>query len=290
MKKNKLVAVLVVLLGMVVVASPAMAAGSALRETPLGQGTVRIYDFGSSRLHAFQTGDPLGDTCFLLEGPKQIVAIESPAFKQDIANWKGYVGSLGKPLTDILLAAHPAGGRWYGNATSHATAGAKQAITEGATKKLAESLGETFSPAFDTDIPGIDAVLTPGPNTVGSMEFVITEAGDGYEIAIPAINAIYTHMLGADSHSILAGQDHITAVLASLESIKAKGYQLILSGHHAPETQTDVAAKIAYVKAVRTMAAQSADRADFIARVKRAFPDYVGLNYLEMTAGFLFTE
>ena len=32
----------------------------------LSQGEMHIYDFGGVRLHAYQTGDPLGDEVFLL--------------------------------------------------------------------------------------------------------------------------------------------------------------------------------------------------------------------------------
>ena len=32
----------------------------------LSQGEMHIYDFGGMRLHAYQTGDPLGDEVFLL--------------------------------------------------------------------------------------------------------------------------------------------------------------------------------------------------------------------------------
>ena len=291
MMKDKLIIKLAAVLAMTLFAGSALAAGfNSMQEKKLGQGTVQVYDFGALKLHAYQTGDPMHDASFLLETTKNLVAMESPAFDADIAEWKSYVGSLGKPLTDILLSYHPTGGKWYGNAKSHATAKAKQAMTAGATKELVANLSQTFGAGFNTQIPAIDSLLKAGANTVGGIDVKIIEAGDGYDIALPAIKVIYTHMLGADTHSILAGQEHIKAVLASLESMKANSYVLILSSHHTPETLADVDTKIAYIKAVQTLAAQSSDRDDFVARVKKAFPDYAGLNYLDMTAGFMFAK
>lgn len=261
-----------------------------VQEKTLGHGSVQVYELGTLKLHAWQTGDAMHDACFVLETPTNLVAVESPAFNNDIVLWKEYTANLGKPLTDVFLSAHPVGGKWYGDAESHAAKGAAKAITAGATKALAESLGRTFGAEFNTDIAGIDAVLAPGANTIGGIDVEIMEAGDGYDIAVPSAGIIYTHMLGADTHSILTGQEHINAFLASLENMKAKGYKLILSGHHTPETPADVNAKIAYVRNIRALAQQSTGKDDFIARVKKAYPGYAGLNYLDMTAGYLFAE
>lgn len=291
MLRKACAAVLVASLAVIGVARNALASdGASVQEEKLGSGSVRMFACGPLTLHAWQTGDALNDECFVLETPTNLVGIESPAFNKDIAIWKDYIAKLGKPLTDVFLSAHPTGGKWYGEAKSHATARAKEAMTAGATKALAVSLGKTFEPDFNTDIAGIDAILAPGLNTVGGVEVEILETGDGYDIAIPAGKIIYTHMLGADTHSILAGQEHGKQFLTSLENMKAKGYALILSGHHTPETQADVDAKIAYVKHISALAQQSKGRDDFIARVKKAYPDYAGLNYLEMTAGYFFAN
>ncbi|MDL2285462.1 hypothetical protein LJB93_01810 [Desulfovibrio sp. OttesenSCG-928-F07] len=259
-----------------------------LTEKKLEQGFVQIYDFGAIKLHAYQTADLMQDECFVLETAKNLVAIESPPFNANIAIWNKYINTLNKPLTDILISAHPGGGNWYGNAKSHATLSARKAINSGNTKALTEALGQSFGPEFNTKIPTIDFILNAGTNNIGSITLEIIDSGNEYNIVIPAIGVIYTHMLGADSHSILAGRGHINAVLNSLNNMQTNGYQLILSSHHTPETQKDVATKIAYVKRVQKLAGQSKNKADFIEHVKKEFSNYGGLNYLDMTAGFLF--
>lgn len=123
-----------------------------LSDKGLEHGFVQIYDFGTMKLHAYQTADAMADECFVLETGKNLVAIESPPFDVNIAEWKQYIGTLGKPLTDVLISAHPGGGKWYGDAKSHATSGAIQAITSGATKALTEQLGQAFGPGFNREI------------------------------------------------------------------------------------------------------------------------------------------
>lgn len=259
-----------------------------MERKPLGNGEVWIYDLNGDRLHAWQTGDAMTDACFVLETPTGLVGIESPPFREDVAIWKGYVAALEKPLTDVLLDAHPAGGRWFGAARSHATAGAKLAIESGATGALTRSLGTAFGEAFDADIPAIDAILQPGVNTIGGIAFEIIEAGDAYDVAVPKAGIYYTHMLGADSHSLFASVEQMDATLKRLEALAANGWPLVLSSHHAPETQADVAAKIAYVQRVRELARRGSGKEDFMAAVEREYPGLKGRNYLEMTAGNLF--
>ena len=269
--------------------APAMASDLPVAvEKKLDHGLVRVYDFGTMKLHAYQTDDPMGDECFLLETGKNLVALESPAFLPNIADWRQYAGELGKPLTDILIAYHPAGGKWYGNATSHATEGAVKAMTTGATKELTESLGKAMGKDFITEIPQIDSVIKGGENTVGGIVVDITEAGDGYDVAIPSVGVVYTHMLGADTHSILVGAEHMDKVIGALQSFKARGYRLILSSHHAPESLSDVDTKLAYVVKAKELAAESKTKEDFTRRMKEAFPGYQGEQYLEMTAESLF--
>lgn len=273
-----------------IVALGLMPLAHGAEETPLQHGSVATYDFGSITLHAYQTGDAMADECFALETATGVVAIESPAFAANIEEWKHNLDGLNKPLTDIFLSYHPTGGKWYGAAVSHATASAQNAMNEGGARQLVDTLKKAFGEEFSDDIPDIDKTLAPGPNRVGGLEFIVTDNGDGYDIAIPAIKAVYLHMLGAKVHSILTSPEHIAATIRTLEGFKADGYTLFLSSHHTPETLADVDEKIAYLAKTGEIAGKSANRADFIQRMKAAYPAYSGENYLEMTAGALFEK
>lgn len=264
--------------------------GRLLSDTPLGQGRVIVTDFGILKLHDYATADAMGDHCYVLETADALVAIEGPAFNGDLEAWKKYTAGLGKTMTDVFVCAHPTGGRWFGKAVSHATASAAKAIAEGGTGALAGNLAKAFGSAFNAELAPIDAAAAAGETTVAGIRMNILDRGDMYDIFLPEAGIYYTHMLGADTHSILVSPEHMDAVLKQLEDMLASGATLIISGHHDAETRADVKTKIEYVKKIREIAAQSTGRADFVSRVKTAFPGYKGENYLDMSAGFLFKE
>lgn len=73
----------------------------------LATGSVQVYDFGENRLHAYVSGDALGDVCYAVESPTGVVLLESTAFTAGNDAWKAYVDTLGKPVAGKLMAYHP---------------------------------------------------------------------------------------------------------------------------------------------------------------------------------------
>lgn len=105
---------------------------------------------------------------------------------------------------------------------------------------------------------------------------------------IPEINAVYTHMLGHDCHSIVAGAGHADGIIAQLKEYQTKGFDLILTSHYTPEDLKDAQAKIDYLEDLKVIAAASADAESFKTAVHARYPAYSGGNYLDITAGFFF--
>lgn len=94
-------------------------------------GEVTIYNFGKIKLHAYKTNDALGDECYLLENEKNVVLLESAAFKDAVQEWSTYAKSLNKPVAGALLAYHPNGYEEYGNINVYATKNAFQNWSDG---------------------------------------------------------------------------------------------------------------------------------------------------------------
>ena len=255
-------------------------------------GHVNVYDCGDVKLHAFCTGDALGDECYLVEGADSLVAIELPAFESSLAAYKSYVDGLGKPVAGLFADAHVTGGSILGDVPVYATAAAKEAIEGGSTNATTMGLGETFGAAFRAnDLVQVTDVVEEGAVEVGGIQFEVQNAAaDTYDLVIPAANAVYTHMLGGACHSIMPSVEAMDAMVAMLEGYQQAGYTFILSAHCEPEGQKAVADKIAYVENAKEIAASSTDAASFIAAMDEAYPDYAGHNYLEMTASYLFSE
>ena len=254
----------------------------------LTKGEMHVYDFGAVRLHAYQTYDPIDDEVFLVEKAGQVVVLESPCFHDNIAELTAYLRDRKLEPAGMLAAYHGAGAAFLPGVPKYATQSAVDYSAQGGGKALIDGFAAAFGAAFDPSIHRADHILAEGPVTIGGIRFVIHPTAEAFDAEIPEINAVYTHMLGHDCHSIVAGASHADAMVAQLESYIARGYGLILTSHYTPEDLKDARTKIDYLKELKAIAAASADRDSFRASVQKRYPQYSGENYLDMTAGFFF--
>lgn len=252
----------------------------------LSQGEMHIYDFGGVKLHAYQTCDPLCDEVFLLEKAGQVVVLEPPCFVDSIAALAGYLE--GKTVAGMLVAYHGAGATLLPGVPKYATANAVDYAQNGGGKALIDQFAAAFGPAFDNGIHAVTHIIGEGPVSIGGIDFVIHQTAEAFDVEIPEINAVYTHMLGHDCHSIVAGAGHADGIIAQLRAYIETGYDLILTSHYTPEDWKDAQAKIDYLERLKAIAASCPDAASFKAAVKEQYPAYSGENYLDMTTGFFF--
>lgn len=253
----------------------------------LSQGEMHIYDFDGVKLHAYQTGDPLADEVFLVEKAGQFVVLESPCFVDSIAALSGYLKD--KAVAGMLVAYHGAGASFLEDVPKYATANAVEYTEKGGGKALIQQFTGAFGGAFDSGIHAVTHVIGEGAVTIGGIEFIIHQTAEAFDVEIPEINAVYTHMLGHDCHSIVAGAGHADGMIAQLKDYIEKGYGLILTSHYTPEDLKDAQTKIDYLEQLKAIAAACPDGEAFKAEVKKQYPAYSGENYLDMTTGFFFS-
>lgn len=258
-------------------------------EATLESGSVTVYDFGVSKLHVYASGDALGDVAYIVEGQDALVGIELPSFTDELNAWQDYVSSLNKPMDDIFLCDHVTGGSYVADMNVMGTQGAKDSIAAGSTYATTEGLYETFGDDFHggPDMAYITKVVS-GTVTVAGIDFNLIDHGETYDLEIPSMNAVYTHMLGKTSHSILTSTAHMDSMLETLKGYQSAGYDMILTAHSGVEGQDAVTEKISYVEKAKELAENNDNADSFMAAMKEAFPDYTGENYLEMSAGYLF--
>lgn len=266
-----------------------IAAQPTVTEKALSSGSVTVYDYGAVKLHAYISGDTLGDAAYIVESANTLVGIELPSFTDGLSTWKSYVSSLGKSMNDIFLCDHVTGASYITGMKVYGTQGAKDSVASGSTYATTQGLYETFGDDFHggPDQAQINTVVSGSVN-VGGVQFNLIDHGETYDLEIPALNVIYTHMLGKTSHSIITSTAHMDSMLATLRDYQDKGYSMILTAHGGAEGQDAVTEKISYVNRTKEIAAASADAEAFTAAMKEAFPSYSGENYLDMTAGALF--
>ncbi|GHV88747.1 hypothetical protein AGMMS50267_11070 [Spirochaetia bacterium] len=256
---------------------------------PLGIGAVRVYDFDSVRIHAYETKNPFADECYLFETGRELIGLEAPLFRDNLTEFADYIQSLNKPLNHLIVAYHPGGGNAYASSRVYATETAKKSMGEGGSiKAMLDNFAGGFGDKLNTEIPAVTDTIKAGKVTIGSIEFIVTDTKESFDLEIPALNVVYTHMVGRRSHNILESPEHIDAMIGQMRDYERRKPSLILTTHDVPATVEIVTEKLSYLKKVKELAATSKDRASFIAGVKAAFPDYDGEHFLEVSAGALF--
>ncbi|MGM9550681.1 MAG: hypothetical protein ACI3XA_00300 [Clostridia bacterium] len=252
----------------------------------LAKGEMNIYDFGTIKLHAYKTNDFIDDEVFIVEKSGKAVIIESPCFFDNNKELETYLEDV--EVCGILIAYHGAGGSFMPEVNKYATQNAVDYSANGGGKALINKFTGVFGEIFDSSVHKITNVIGEGKITIGGIDFIIKQTAEAFDIEIPEINAVYTHMLGHDCHSIVAGEGHADAIISCLKDYINKGYDLILTSHYTPEDLKDAETKIAYIENLKKIAADCETQAEFKARVQNEYPNYSGENYLDMTAGFFF--
>lgn len=253
----------------------------------LQKGEMNIYDFGAVKLHAYKTCDFIDDEVFVVEKDGKAVVIESPCFFDNNSELEEYLKEF--KVEGMLIAYHGAGGTFLPNVPKYATQNAVDYSENGGGKALIDNFTQSFGDIFDSSIHKITNVIAEGKVNIGGIDFIVKQTAEAFDVEIPEINAVYTHMLGHDCHSIVAGAAHADAIIAQMRDYISKGYDLILTSHYTPEDLKDAETKIAYIENLKAIAEKTADAESFKAEVMKQYPEYSGQNYLDMTAGFLFS-
>lgn len=260
------------------------------KKISLEKGYVLVYDFGDIKVHNYNTADNIDNQVILLEKNHKIVVIESPAFYDNNVELEKYMNSLGAKLEGILLSYHMGGGTFMSGAKKYATHNADEYGHTGGGKALVDNFTQIFGEAFDHNIHNVTDYIDAGKITLADIDMNIIPMNDGYDIEIPEINSIYTHMLGSDCHSIIAGVEHANAMVETLKGYMEKNYNLIFTSHYIPEDIKAVETKISYIETLLNIASECNSATEMIEKVKEEYPNYSGVNYLEMTANFFFPQ
>ena len=84
-------------------------------------------------------------------------------------------------------------------------------MTSGTIRHLNDGFIPSFGADLDEKLHTITEILTEKSYNIGGFELNIIYHDENIEIELPQINSVYTHMLGHDCHSIVAGEGHANA-------------------------------------------------------------------------------
>lgn len=254
----------------------------------LAKGEISIYNFGAIKLYAYKTNDFIDDEVFVVAKNGKGVTIELPCFFDNIDELTHFLSENNIDVVAKLVAYHAASASFLPDVKSYGTQSSDKYNTVGGGAALVHNFTNAFGNIFDNAIVKTDVLVADGEIELAGIKFVIKSNSEAYDIEIPEINCMYTHMLGHDCHSIVAGCTHADGIIATLQHYLAKGFDLVLTSHYTPEDLKDVKTKIDYLQSLKTIAETCQNAEEMKQKVMEKYPEYGGLNYLDMTTNMFF--
>ena len=263
---------------------------TAKRTVELDKGHVDVYTENGITLYAYQTRDLINDEVFILAKNGRGVVIELPCFHDNIRELTAFLRQEGITVEGKLVAYHAAGASFLPEVPAYGTASSVAYNTTGGGAALVANFHKAFGGSFDESLCAVDHVLEEGETEIAGIRFLVRPNAEAYDLEIPEINCVYTHMMGHDCHSIVAGCPHADGILSQLNYYLRKGFDLVLTSHYTPEDLKDARTKIAYLTDLKEIALASENADEMRAKVQAKYPHYSGQNYLDMTVGFFFPQ
>ena len=263
---------------------------TAERTVELDKGHVDVYTENGVNLYAYQTRDLIDDEVFILAKNGRGVVIELPCFHDNIRELTAFLRQEGITVEGKLVAYHAAGASFLPEVPAYGTASSVAYNTTGGGAALVANFHKAFGGSFDESLCAVDHVLEEGETEIAGIRFLVRPNAEAYDLEIPEINCVYTHMMGHDCHSIVAGCPHADGILSQLNYYLRKGFDLVLTSHYTPEDLKDARTKIAYLTDLKEIALASENADEMLAKVQAKYPHYSGQNYLDMTVGFFFPQ
>ena len=261
---------------------------TAERTVTLDKGRVDVYTENGITLYAYQTCDPIDNEVFVLAKNGRGVVIELPCFYDNIQELTAFLAAEEVNVEAKLVAYHAAGASFLPEVPAYGTASSVAYNTTGGGAALVANFHNAFGDAFDAGLCGADHVLEEGETELAGIRFAVKPNAEAYDLEIPEINCVYTHMMGHDCHSIVAGCPHADGIISQLNYYIRHGFDLVLTAHYTPEDLKDARTKVEYLTALKDIALTCESADEMKAKVQAQYPNYSGMNYLDMTVGFFF--
>lgn len=245
-----------------------------------GVGSFEVYDFGTFKMHVYNSGDVMGDASYLVEGKDALVAMESPLFKNGEAAFEDYITKLGKPVVTTITDYHLGAS---GNSDIIEPEGMNAFINGpiygGMMKGFQKQFGETM---VDMPTGKVSEVPFGSTQTYAGVTFRFEKGASsdfpGASIIIGG-KVYLTHWTPSKSHPStlqVANAASVDAELAEAKEALASGCEYFAGGHGGMATKDAVEFKVQYLTKVKELIAANKDAKSLATALRAAYPDLPG--------------
>jgi hypothetical protein len=155
----------------------------------------------------------------------------------------------------------------------------------GAGRELMVGEKELFGEDMDIQVSDNVVFLYEGEEVeIADIEIHVVRNGDVFDLKIPEINAIHTHALCHNTHSVVFKPRDARMMARRLTEYLREGYSIFMTAHHSFEGPSGVYENIAYFNSLGEIFNHNRDAVSFIRAMHSRFPRYSGDYYLGITA------
>lgn len=255
------------------------------------KGRFEVYDLDNFKLHVYYTNDALGDASYIIEGTQELVTMEQPLFRDNVAEFDRYLASLGKPVVRRITDYH------VGGTGDHATVMA-EGMPEFTKGEIYGGMMQGFAATFGNalaDLPtgSVSEAAFGSTHTWAGIPFRFERGAStdfpGASILIGG-KVYYTHWAPAKAHPSslqISSPAAVDAEIAEARKVLASGATLFIGRHGGAADADAVRFKIDYLENVRHLLAEHTSREAFLRALNEAYPGLPGAEGTEALAAAL---
>lgn len=255
------------------------------------KGRFEVYDLDNFKLHVYYTNDALGDASYIIEGTQELVTMEQPLFRDNVAEFDRYLAGLGKPVVRRITDYH------VGGTGDHATVMA-EGMPEFTKGEIYGGMMQGFAATFGNalaDLPtgSVSEAAFGSTHTWAGIPFRFERGAStdfpGASILIGG-KVYYTHWAPAKAHPSslqISSPAAVDAEIAEARKALASGATLFIGGHGGAADADAVRFKIDYLENVRHLLAEHTSREAFLRALNEAYPGLPGAEGTEALAAAL---
>ncbi len=261
------------------------------------QSKFEVKDFGSFKLHAYVTTDPLGDMSYIIEGSKSVVVLEPAVFLDNIKEFGDYLNKLNKPVEKVIANYHAAGFSAFDHSKFVMVEGMPEFVKGDIYKGMMGNFAAGFGDKMDISdfVPsstvgrnasinwaGVEFTFSPG----ASSDFPAASILIGGKVYYMHFTPVANMHMGALQ---ISSREAVNAQLAELEQAKASGATTFIGGHGMATADINaVNFQIEYLKKLKETVSLIKTGDEFILVMKMTYPNLAGEDNLTALATNLY--
>lgn len=267
-------------------------AANAQQGGATNKGDFETKDFGSFKLHVYNSNDVMSDASYIIEAPNALVTMEQPLFKDNAAEFDRYLGSLGKPVAKRIADYHLGG---TGDSELVMAEGMAAFTKQGAYAAMMEGFAKNFGDAIVSLPTGKAEEIAFGKAmTCDGVEFSFSH-GVASDFPAASINiggkAYFSHWAPAKAHMNalqITSPEAIDAEITEADNALRSGCEVFIGGHGGMADKSAEEFKAKYLRTMKEIYRGNKTAQTFVAAMKQAFPSLAGEDGLEAVANNLY--